>query len=1344
MSDLPTDLNTTTIRPISGNGSTQSLQAVQHELEKQKKIRAAATRLVTADYTTDGARSRAMSEADMATETIILLEKRLEALKRLQQPELENSRNRSNTVSTSVSDSYYLSSDFSDNDVSNHLNSMRSDQDISSPTWLLSDILQSLGDKDKDPQYLVTRSNDLVILLQQNEYLKEDLVLNSISHRIQSLILNPTSEVVACGFRILRHIINDLESLKYLKSLDLDILLTISLTKDPKYSCEREQALKLLRLFIDLPGGLDELSVGSVISLVQIAENPDDPLKFIAVETILEITLLNPQLSYKANSFKCLLQCLLDTSLPLSSLCLVAIVKMLELPMTRQFLIDECFIQSLVSFFMEAHIKTDRLQCVSFILTKLLKTWTGIIAFSQNNFTMLKQLINCLTSDSTNVKNVLIHVFFDIFRIRPLPWIQRLNSLSDDIFTINDAVLITHPVKLGSALRSSPETEISFINHYTAMLLYICIECGLPNKLMEIRETVKDKKLSRKIIILISEVSYLRSNLLQHDLSKDIAPSFELNSLMEKELRKHHRSPGALKNSINKISLEYKSKALYNIDDLEFKNMINNSFVLVTKDYHNWNWTIITELLQGPLRSPKRFEEVIKTTKLFKRLMSFYRPFKYRFSVARKNKNNKLFVKVGCEVFKALLSHSEGVKYLSENKLMPQMAECLAQIDPYSGITASDPLFSKQKLEATLSYGYFHFLGVLSDDVNGQRILEQWWIFDMLYHISDRKTNREDVVKIIVKQMTYNSPGHLRIILNKIACTSSTTLRLFATETIGTLLEIEECEEFAVESLVNQLGDPAIQVCNKAVDLLTKYAIGESRITRLIECKPPLEILGNAGVSLLLRIMSTESGFSYLQEINYVETEMERWVEIKNKLYVLEVESLILKELANRHPKASNTTTNHTTNENNSSSNNNNNNSLVFSQFGDTMGSRNNNIIDFSIIKGNKNTIPEHFFGSLVKTVEGLSYLESDSTFTSFVEIIEEYHTLVQAGLTFSSSGLDLTQEEIDDKVLEIKATLWVLGNIGSSEYGITLLELSGVIEKIIFLCSNAPNWSIKGTCFYIMGLLSQTEQGSEVLDSCGWVTTAPILKGPLLICLPKELGSFFKIKEIESPLNLEDDSSIPLFDKIIYEDFIPFLQNQKTVVHPSMNSTLPGIIGSNSLVSTTYSQDYLLVKEVYDNLILLLVNASKAHSNLNKIKLRFPHIFESEPAVLKIIFAVLERYRFKAGARKYLLLELINVNKIMEVLFKRNRKLQKENQLSLNIPMETDQQLQSQPQFNQENGDISDHFSNLNDLTNIVITDKPQEREKANGTNTETENSVASTIPRSNFGSSRRKPPPL
>ncbi|GMF41116.1 unnamed protein product [[Candida] boidinii] len=364
MSDLPTDLNTTSIRPISGNGSTQSLQAVQHELDKQRKIRAAATRLVTADYTTDGARTRAMSEADRATETIILLEKRLEALKRLQQPELENSRNRSNTVSTSVSDSYYLSSDFSDNDVSNHLNSMRSDQDISSPTWLLSDILQSLGDKDKDPQYLVTRSNDLVILLQRNEYLKEDLVLNSISHRIQSLILNPTSEVVACGFRILRHIINDLDSLKYLKSMDFDILLTISLTKDPKYSCEREQALKLLRLFIDLPGGLDELSVGSVIALVQIAENPDDPLKFIAVETILEITLLHPQLSYKANSFKCLLQCLLDTSLPLSSLCLVAIVKMLELPMTRQFLIDECFIQSLVSFFMEAHIKTDRLQCI--------------------------------------------------------------------------------------------------------------------------------------------------------------------------------------------------------------------------------------------------------------------------------------------------------------------------------------------------------------------------------------------------------------------------------------------------------------------------------------------------------------------------------------------------------------------------------------------------------------------------------------------------------------------------------------------------------------------------------------------------------------------------------------------------------------------------------------------------------------------------------------------------------------------------------------------------------------------------------------------------------------------
>ncbi|GMF07342.1 unnamed protein product [[Candida] boidinii] len=467
---------------------------------------------------------------------------------------------------------------------------------------------------------------------------------------------------------------------------------------------------------------------------------------------------------------------------------------------------------------------------------------------------------------------------------------------------------------------------------------------------------------------------------------------------------------------------------------------------------------------------------------------------------------------------------------------------------------------------------------------------------------------------------------------------------------------------------------------------------------------------------------------------------MERWVEIKNKLYVLEIESLILKELANRHPKAANTSIIHTTNENISNGNNNIN-SLVFSQYGDTIRSHSNNIIDFSIIKGNKNTIPEHFFGSLVKTVEGLSYLESDSTFTSFVEIIEEYHTLVQAGLSFSSSGSDLTQEEIDDKVLEIKATLWVLGNIGSSEYGITLLELSSVIEKIIFLCNNAPNWSIKGTCFYIMGLLSQTEQGSEVLDSCGWVTTAPSLKGPLLICLPKELGSFFKIKEVEIPLNLGDDSSIPLFDKIIYEDFIPFLQNQKTIVHPSITSTLPGVIGSNSLVSTTYSQDYLLVKEVYDNLILLLVNASKAHSNLNKIKSRFPHLFESEPAVLKIIFAVLERYRFKAGARKYLLLELINVNKIMEVLFKRNRKLQKEHQLSSNIPMEIDQQQQLQPQFNQDNGDINDHF---NDFPSIIINDNPQEREKSNDTNTETETSFASNIPRSIFGTSRRKPPPL
>lgn len=89
------------------------------------------------------------------------------------------------------------------------------------------------------------------------------------------------------------------------------------------------------------------------------------------------------------------------------------------------------------------------------------------------------------------------------------------------------------------------------------------------------------------------------------------------------------------------------------------------------------------EIIQGPLGNWKRLEEA-KSTKFLKRLLSFYRPFKHKFSDILNTKPNQRYVRVGCALFTTLLASPEGVKYLGGNKLLFQIAECLAQLDPVS------------------------------------------------------------------------------------------------------------------------------------------------------------------------------------------------------------------------------------------------------------------------------------------------------------------------------------------------------------------------------------------------------------------------------------------------------------------------------------------------------------------------------------------------------------------------------------------------------------------------------------------------------------------------------------
>ena len=76
------------------------------------------------------------------------------------------------------------------------------------------------------------------------------------------------------------------------------------------------------------------------------------------------------------------------------------------------------------------------------------------------------------------------------------------------------------------------------------------------------------------------------------------------------------------------------------------------------------------------------FEETQRTSKFIKRIIGFFRPFKYRFADIPNTRNNQKYVRLGCAFVHSALQSAEGARFLGDCKLMRQLAECLAQCDP--------------------------------------------------------------------------------------------------------------------------------------------------------------------------------------------------------------------------------------------------------------------------------------------------------------------------------------------------------------------------------------------------------------------------------------------------------------------------------------------------------------------------------------------------------------------------------------------------------------------------------------------------------------------------------------
>lgn len=606
------------------------------------------------------------------------------------------------------------------------------------------------------------------------------------------------------------------------------------------------------------------------------------------------------------------------------------------MPTTRKYIRAGLDLEGVFSIFTDARTLPDEiLRSAAKIVSGILKSWPGLLYLSTYDFRAVKCLVECLSIPTAGVRDTIIELFFDIFRIKPPSWSSTF--LAGRRLTTYGRVQNMKNESTPTKKKYDPVDQGNLVEHYNALLLSVFFEAGMLEALMAIVQEGAEPAMVRKTTLLLGEILKLASRLLPNTFSakKQLLPAlfnsaaklgtlerfsasaavYQIDSLN----RTFHRSMQTSSPTTQRTSLDEQKKAPLvvqsagarqvdqvrmamnmAIDDSHFRNLIVETGVLTTKNFLRWNWDVLTELIQGPLMNPKRLEEAFKATKFMKRILSFYRPFKGKFCAIINTKPNQRYVRVGCSLFYTLLQTPEGVKYLSENKVLRQIAECLAQLDRMSGITSAEPVFSRARLSDTLSSGYFTMLGILSSDPNGLAMMERWRMFNMFYHLSDL-SDREDLIMAFLGAMDFTLEGHPRIIFAKCLTSGPKEVRMFATNHLHSLIQSTlpvsssvgpsqkdtETAQWAIRLLITQLYDPDVEVCETAVKILEEACNVRERLEYVVRCRPALDHLGEIGAPLLLRFLSTSIGYHYLNELDYIEREMDDWFHVRNGILVL-------------------------------------------------------------------------------------------------------------------------------------------------------------------------------------------------------------------------------------------------------------------------------------------------------------------------------------------------------------------------------------------------------------------------------------------------------------------------
>lgn len=993
---------------------------------------------------------------------------------------------------------------------SRHVAEQEEDEDgdeSESPSFVLAEILQALEADGMQPEYYVTKANSLVELFKRHPTLKYDLSWPIFGLRMQTLLLSDNREVVASAYRVIRYAITDRKSLQIIRELHTDYLVIVSLVKESKANIEREQALKFVRAFLDVKDGVEEISRAVVRILGAVAEHTDDRLRNIATLTLAELLVRKPALIVEAGAMRILTEVLGEGNYLAAKSLSSSFLYLLDTPRRRVYLKSghellapfAAFTDGGASSHGHAH-EEKRLKQSADVIASMIRSWPGLCILCQHDFLAIRSLVLSLQIDAVHVRTIILELLSDILMIKAPSWSSSF--LAGRRLTTYGRVanLKNEPERAESPSNTENDTnKWNLLEHYVAVVLAVFLHAGLVPALLQAEEEPLTGGLRRKTTLLLGEVLKMANELLppswsaslqvlpqllrsaarwgNEDRFTAVGTIYQVDSVNRTLYRSGPTSIHASKLSTSADSTtavrppDPKSQAAMQMDEGQFRGLMLDTQVLNTVNYTKWRWDLIQNIIDGPLLNAKRLDEAMKATKFLHRLLGFYRPFKFRFSEVRNTKPNQRYVRAGRSLMQSLLHNPEGIRYLSESKLIRQVAECLSHFDRMSGLTSESRIFEADSLNDKLTGGYFAMLGELSKDPKGVQILERWRIFNMFYHIIELN-DRDDLIRVLLSNMDYTLDGHLRIIISKAMTSCSKGIRIFSTRLLRKYATrpMQAAEsvigigvaEWAIKLLVTQLYDPEVEVCEVAIKILEEACNEKESLEYVVKCRPALDHLGEIGAPLLLRFLSSSVGYHYLDELDYITREMDDWFLGRNDSYVALVEASMARAFAELTEKPQH------------------------SQFPH----------EEALERTDYGIVPPHFYRELTRTKEGCRLLAQKGHFDDFVDTIRE-------------SAMEDDDAEV---ILKVKGCLWAVGNVGSMELGAPFLEKTDVVKWIVKIAETSEVLSLRGTACYVLGLISRSLHGQEILLEHGWDGVVNDNGEGLGFCLPLDFKKLFTV----------------------------------------------------------------------------------------------------------------------------------------------------------------------------------------------------------------------------------------